>query len=242
MLKCISISFASFFISYFVTTSSFAEETPIAKPVGGIINEHYDKTARVAGSRLVGIRLGTSAERFFDPANVQVVTAKSKTFVCVRTISRDGLYWMRTPYESLAASSAHPRMRLEPFTVGLGDTLRSYSDDDIAILAFASDDDRCLNVSGVLLPEFSSRAVPDRLELMINSGNRKISIQLRTEGEPVGTGCVAPENVERIAFDRLCSLPVALGGRPVDGVLEIAMDDGLSVERESYRIRFPAAP
>lgn len=204
--------------------------------LSGLVNEHFDKTARVAGSRLVSVRLGTARSLAFDPGTVQVALPGSSVGVCVRSISRDGLYWMRT-YYGVPGTASGRKLLIEPFTSSLQKVLQSYDEGDIAIVVFKSIDASCLDQSHEVLPVLVPEGTPDRLEVLLNSGNRRISARL-DGGEKVE--CVTPQNAERIAFDRICALNVVLSDRPMLTVLQISMDDGLTVTSEDYQIFMPA--
>ncbi|NUB46603.1 hypothetical protein GEU84_019605 [Fertoebacter nigrum] len=227
----------AFFVSVmFAMPGDVVAQDVAVTSLSGSVNEHFDTTARVAGSRLVSVRLGTARGLAFDPSNVQVVRPVSLAGVCVRSISRDGLYWMRT-YYGVEATASGKRLLIEPFTSSLDQILRSYGEGEIAIVAFSSVDASCLDQSPLVLPVLVPEGAPDRIEVLLNSGSRRISAGL-DGGEQVV--CVTPQNIERIVFDSICTLAVVLSDRPTQRVLQVAMDDGLTVVREDYKIFLPA--
>ena len=227
---------AWFVVFMFAVPAAVVAEGLAVTTLTGTVNEHFDTSARVAGSRLVSVRLGSARGLAFEPGNVQVVMPPSFVGVCVRSISRDGLYWMRTYYGVTAWPSA-TRLLIAPFTSDLDQPLRSYHEKDIAIVAFVSPDASCRDQTPVVLPVVVSLDSPSQLELLFNSGSRRISARLNGGVE---VACVPPPNSERVAFDRICTLEVPLSGEPTQVVLHVEMDDGLTVTTEEYRIFLPA--
>lgn len=226
--------------------SLFAQVEGRAVPAGGVVSEGFDPTARVAGSRVVGVRFGPVEGRTFDPGEVRIAGASPDSTICIRAISRDGLYWMRTPYEPGVGAT----LLLSPFTQ-VPDRLRRYRADEIAIYAFetpaTSDNpsaesrvEDCLSARDDtlrILPVLSAPDTDDTLQVLVNSGNRRVSGRL-TGANEVPVTCAAPASTERIAYDRVCSAkigPAALGAGPV--TLELVLDDGLARTRLSYAIR-----
>lgn len=220
-----------------------AETTGLARPVNGKVEEGFDPTARVAGSRIVGVRIGASVApgaphgAAFDPAGVEIVAAAAERIICVRAISRDGLYWMRTPYR---AETAGPTLTLAPFT-DASDRLRKYAQDEIAIYAFESSDPECLDRSVVVLPAVGTLAGAT-LEVLVNSGNRRVTARLAKGAREVDLTCAAPVSQERITFDRVCTVAMAALPDPTGTLeLKLTLDDGLSRSTQDYPIRMPGA-
>lgn len=226
--------------------SLFAQNEGRAVPAGGVVSEGFDPTARVAGSRVVGVRFGPAEGRVFDPGQVRIAGASPGSTVCIRAISRDGLYWMRTPYEPEIGAT----LLLTPFTQS-PDRLRRYSTDEIAIYAFetpttsanpsaASRAEDCLSARDDrlrILPVLSELGPTDQLQVLVNSGNRRVEGRLRGENE-IPVVCAAPASTERIAYDRVCSAkisPTVLGAGPIR--LELVLDDGLAKTRINHAIR-----
>ncbi|WP_137112599.1 hypothetical protein [Rhodobacter sp. SY28-1] len=228
------------FLVALVSLPALAQEVPVATALNGVVNENFDSSAKTGGSRLVGVRLGAATSRPFRAADVQIVNPGVGGIVCVRAISRDGLYWMRTPYE--ADSDPGDRLRLQPFTAELGDQLQQFDETDIGIVASLSTSADCLDDVAVVLPALIPGGNPTRIEIMANSGNRNVSVRLEMGAGPFEEECIPPENEARIAFDRICGLNVTLGQEPMEGTLLINFDDGLGVETETYTIRLPAKP
>ena len=226
--------------------SVLAQEEGRAVPAGGVVSEGFDPTARVAGSRIVGVRFGPAEGRVFDPGQVKITGASPESTICIRAISRDGLYWMRTPYEPAVGRT----LLLTPFTQS-PDRLRRYNSDEIAIYAFEtpateadpsaeSRAEDCLSARDDILrilPVLSGSGSEDTLQVLVNSGNRRVEGRLSGAHE-VPISCSAPDSTERIAYDRVCSAkigPAVLGAGPV--TLELVLDDGLARTPLSYAIR-----
>lgn len=227
---------------------AMAQDEGHAVPAGGTVSEGFDPTARVAGSRIVGVGFRSAAGLAFNPAQVRITGASEVSTICVRAISRDGLYWMRTPYEPAVGKT----LLLSPFTL-LTDRLRAYSAEEIAIYAFeipssnpeptaesraadclAAEDDAV-----TVLPVLASADGSDELLVLVNSGNRRVQGRLKGVDE-IGLRCVAPESTERIAYDRICSAGIgALAAAPQVAELDLTFDDGLTKVTMTYRIRLP---
>lgn len=229
-----------------VGAQEVAQDVGRAVPVGGTVSEGFDPTARVAGSRVVGVAFRSAQGLAFDPEQIRIVGASPSATICVRAISRDGLYWMRTPYEPGIGAS----LLLTPFTQ-LPDRLRSYGADEIAIYAFetaaspappsaesrAADCLAARDDAVTILPVTSGPVATDQLLILVNSGNRKVEGQIVGQ-TTVGLRCAAPDSAERIAYDRVCSAtvdPDALGTGQV--TLNLVFDDGLTKTRLDYRMR-----
>lgn len=219
-------------------TGAIAQGRGQATPVSGQVNEGFDPTARVAGSRIVGVRIGKTSARPFDPASVFVVGTSADQTICVRAISRDGLYWMRTPYRTVRADRM---LHLVPFTQA-GDRLRRYPRDEIAIYAFETPSPDCLDKSVVVLPVLEDTGVAARFEVLINSGNRRVEARIATRDKSVSVDipCAIPTAGARITYDRICAAPFAtLPAGALDLTLSLTFDDGLSKLSENYSLRLP---
>lgn len=233
------VAFPAFMVAL-LSLPALAQEVPVATALRNKVNENFDSSAKTGGSRLVGVLLGAATSRAFRAEDVQIVNPAVDGIICVRAISRDGLYWMRTPYKT--DSGPGDRLRLEPFTTTLGDKLQQFDETDIGIVASLSASEDCLDDVSVVLPALVPGGNPSRIEIMANSGNRYVFVRLQTGADSFETECTPPQNEARIAFDRVCSLDVTLGPEPMEGTLLLSFDDGLSVEAENYTIRLPAKP
>lgn len=228
------------FLVALLSLPALAQEVSEANAAVKVVNEHFDDSAKTGGSRLVGVLLGAATSRAFRPEDVQIVNPSVDGIICVRAISRDGLYWMRTPYTT--DSGPGDRLRLNPFTSTLRDELQQFDETDIGIVASLSTSTECLDDVSVVLPALVPGGKLSRIQIMANSGNRNVSVRLETGARPLETECTAPENEARIAFDRVCELEITLGQEAIEGTLLLSFDDGLSVETETYTIRLPAKP
>lgn len=218
-----------------------------AVPAGGKVSEGFDPTARVAGSRIVGVGFRAAAGLAFDPAQVRLAGAAEDATICVRAISRDGLYWMRTPYEPEAGKT----LLLSPFTL-LPDRLRAYAVEEIAIYAFeisasgpaptaesrAADCLAARDEAVTVLPVLAATDGPGELVVLVNSGNRRVQGRLKG-GSEIELRCAPPESTERIAYDRICTAEVAPAPDPRVMELELTFDDGLTKATKAYDIRLP---
>lgn len=231
-----------------MTGIATAQDQGHAVPAGGMVSEGFDPTARVAGSRIVGVGFRAAADLAFDPAQVRITGASATSTICVRAISRDGLYWMRTPYEPEAGNT----LVLSPFTLQ-PDRLRTYAVEEMAIYAFeipagnpeptaesrAADCLAAPDDAMTVLPVLPAADGSDELQVLVNSGNRRVQGRLKGATD-IELQCVPPGSSERIAYDRICSAKVgAPTPAPRDMELELTFDDGLTRETRSYEIRLP---
>ncbi len=225
-----------------------AQDEGHAVPAGGTVSEGFDPTARVAGSRIVGVGFRAATGLAFNPAQVRIAGASEVSTICVRAISRDGLYWMRTPYESAVGKT----LLLSPFTL-LPDRLRSYATEEIAIYAFeipastpeptaesrAADCLAAKDDAVTVLPFLPAADGSDELLVLVNSGNRRVQGRLKGVDE-IELRCAAPESTERIAYDRICSARIeTLAAAPHVAELELTFDDGLTKVTMTHRVRLP---
>jgi hypothetical protein len=211
-----------------------------ATPLEDKVNDHLDGSAKAAGGRLVGLSLTGTHSKKFDPSNVQItMPIERKPVICVRGISRDGLYWTRTPYNSPSAQENRHEVKLSPFTSAYERQLRSYDNSDVAILAFEASDANCFDKGAQIMPVLDGSARDLRIKVQVNTGNQHVKITLRHGATEVEGVCNPVRDRERIAFDRDCSVPVTLSAAPEIATLVLTFDDGLVEEEDPYTVFLP---
>ncbi|MFW8635298.1 hypothetical protein [Cribrihabitans pelagius] len=226
---------------------SQAPQVAIARPFGGEVNDHFDDASKTSGGVLAGLRVAVAGSAAFDPSNVLVAAPPpSGSIICVRGVSRDGLYWTRTPYTLEAGGTGQGAVRLQPFAKQEYERhLRAYAREDVALVAFTASDETCFEEHGLFLPELPASGGAEELQLLVNSGSRRTKVELALEGTagggPVQGSCAKVQH-ERIAFDTRCRVAFGPLTVPAVGVLRISLDDGLSPVTKSYRVQLRQMP
>lgn len=220
----------------FAASSVFGQEPALdIKPVGEI-REFFDPHAKVSGTSLVGIALGTPPRMQFNPDNVRIPRPGNGGMICIHAVSRDGIYTARSLYELPEVHRESAELRLDPFSKSYDTRLRDYASDAIAMTAFAVSDAECYDPDPVLLPFLYPDAAP-RLRVLVNAGDRAASIS----ADGVSVPCDRlPGDVLRIAFDTACSLDVPLAAQPAEHSYVLLLDDGLGISEEQFRVLVPA--
>lgn len=212
-----------------------------AAPLGEV-NESYGRSD-VAGGDLVGLSIG-SAE-WFDPQNVLIAVSAKDSVLCVSAISRDGLYFARTPYQKPPEASGAREVRLTPFTVKYEDKLSDFSMSDIALLTLQAASPECFEPDALYLPVLEQpEASIARLNAYFNTGNQDLSMTLTEDGSGHQTParCAKPDGA-RIGYDVICRVDdIALGNQSRTVTLDFTLDDGLQTTPMSYRVLLPSAP
>lgn len=227
---------------YILVSLNAQAQEPIveARPLKGKVNDHFDKTAKAAGGRLVGLSFSGNVIEKFNPLDVRIaMPLVRKPVICVRGISRDGLYWTRTPYVSPAETSDTHEVRLFPFTFVYGSQLRTYGRSDVALLIFEATDANCFDEGAQMMPVLSRSSKELEIVAHVNTGNQHVEMALQIGDKLVPGVCGQVLNREKIAFDIDCTVPVALLAEPVSATLVLTFDDGLAVEKKPYTVFLP---
>ncbi|MFW8595541.1 hypothetical protein [Cribrihabitans neustonicus] len=218
------------------------EQVAIARPFDGVVNDHFDEAAKTSGGVLAGLSVAAAGPSAFDPSNVLVAAPPlAGSIICVRGVSRDGLYWTRTPYALEAGGSERSAVRLQPFAnIEYERHLREYARQDVALVAFTAADRNCFEEQALFLPELPAGGGAKELQLLVNSGSRRTEVELAPEGAAGGgpvQGSCAMVGHERIAFDTRCRVPFGPLQVPAVALLRISLDDGLSPVTKTYRVQ-----
>lgn len=240
-LFCTALFCTAIFCAAILAHPALAQDNIVTAIPMGDVNDHFDKTAKSAGGRLVGLSLDLGNSAKFNPGNVWVtMPPKATDVICVSGVSRDGLYWSRTPYQIASAQGSESQVKLLPFTNKYETQLLAYDSDDIAVFAFAARSPNCFAEVPTVLPIITkaNRSAPAEISAQVNSGNFKISVLVDVGDGPKEMAC--RQDNDRIAFDVDCTFPVTLGDTPIDGSLTLITDDGLSAEPEEFTLRLPA--
>ncbi len=219
-----------------------AEQTVATAAPLGEVNETYGRSD-VAGGDLVGLSIG-SAE-WFDPQNVRIAVSPKDSVLCVSAISRDGLYFARTPYQKPPEAFGAREVRLTPFTVKFEDQLSNFNMSDIALLALQASSAECFEPDALYLPLLEQpEATIVRLNAYFNTGNQDIAMTLTDDGSGRQTAarCSKPDGA-RIGYDVICRVyGLKLGNQGRTVTLDFTLDDGLQTTPLSYKILLPSAP
>lgn len=220
----------------FAASAALGQEPALDISPVGEIREFFDTNAKVSGTSLVGIELGTPPRMQFNPDDVRVPRPSTGRLICIHAVGRDGIYTARSLYELPDVLRESGELRLAPFSERYGMRLRDYASDAIAITAFPASGTECYDPDPVLLPVLHPGTAP-HLRVLVNAGERAASI--------LADGVIVPCNrlpgdVLRIAFDTVCSHEVTLAAEPVEHSYVLLLDDGLGVSEEQFRVFVPA--
>lgn len=214
---------------------ALAETTTGAAVPDGEIDELFDDVRKVAGSRLVTLRIGPFGNAPFVPGNVRVIAPAGKSVICVRAVSRDGLYAMQEPY---SVTEPGDFVSLVPFSDKYADRLDDYPSEDIAVFAFAAPDATCQERDATVLPVVSTDPLENQqIQALVNSRNRKVSVVLHAEGAaPIDLSCEKPRDEARITHDQDCRGQIRPDFPLGRAELRVTLDDGLVRQTDRYAV------
>lgn len=214
-----------------------------AEPANDRIDEHFDRSgagANVSGGVIVGAMLGAVSGGGFPADRILIATPPERVLLCLRALSRDGLFSARNPYRLTGLADGMEGTTLMPFTDGYADDLRRYADDEVAVIAMPADDQgRCRSGEPRLFPR-----VPPELAL----GETDLTLQVNTAGRGmawVETGdgtradCRPVEGGPAIGFDMTCRLRVPIGPGPAELGFVLWVDDGLQPQPSTHVLAIP---
>lgn len=236
--------------------SSAQEVSPVAVVVlpssSDRMAETYDNTGPVAGSPLVGLRLGTVAGKLEVDEIFVAQPSDGERIICVRSTTQDGRYSAQNLYEVQTGSSLRPAVRLSPVTQAYGEQLAAYEWNQFAVRAFVARQGKCSPANAVHLPRTTGERDGDgNLVVSLNARSRSATASLfaRSPGngekdveQIAAAACGSIEDTARIAFDTECVLqiPDVAMGKTV--WLRVNFDDGFTVEPRDYAIYLPRVP
>lgn len=208
--------------------------------------ERFGDAVPVAGSPLVGIRLGT-VEGNLSVDDVYVAEPPDPgSIICVRTATEDGRYAAENRYRTASGAAQPAATRLYPLTQRYSDQLDDYKWDQFAVRAFVSRDGKCVPGEAVHLPQMTSQK--DRsgdLVVSLNSRSRTTKATVYSGDSDESKGAVARSDCKerpgtaRVAFDTEChlALPDRVRGQTVR--VRVEFDDGFTVEPQEYNVYVP---
>ncbi|MFC6689496.1 hypothetical protein [Jhaorihella thermophila] len=229
-------------LSYSVKAEEEPRQVAIARPAEGAVNDYFDDASKTSGGVLVGLRLAPRVDLSFDPENVEItLPLEQGNFVCVSGVSRDGLYWSRTPYRIDTVTPSAVVLKLQPFAQErYAGRLRSYPWSSVAIIAFESADPDCFLFDSRLLPEVPPNSDPATLAVYVNSNSQKLKASLDIAGATVRADCLQRTEA-RVAFDYACTLKLPHRDSADVATLVLEFDDGMTVDSEAFTVVLPAS-
>ncbi|SHF37446.1 hypothetical protein SAMN05444279_13222 [Ruegeria intermedia] len=215
-------------------------EIAIARPAEGVVNDHFDETPKTSGGVLVGLRFAPLGQDLFDPANVRITPPREEdSLVCVSGVSKDGLYWSRTPYRTDAPAASAQVLQLQPFAQARYESrLRTYGWGAMAIVAFESKDPDCFAFDNRFLPEIPPNSDSRRLIIYVNSNSQKLEATLETVDTSLQAECQEQDDT-RVAFDYACSFRLPDRAGQADATLVLEFDDGMGGYANTFTILLP---
>jgi hypothetical protein len=209
------------------------------------INESYDESAPVAGSPLVGLRLGEVSQR--DGNNVLIAGPPVVGGgVCLRVTTRDGRFSASNFYQTPVDASAL-LVRVAPLAERYRNELDRYPADEVAFRAFASSSGTCSPGGAINLPIVDRHPVRAWQLVVFANGKSQSARALLYAGEVAAVepslpliasaDCTAAPGAT-IAYDLICTLPLPSGfaGR---ALLSVEFSDGFTTEHYDYQTLVP---
>ncbi len=214
-------------------------------------NESYDLSAPVAGSPLVGLRLG-DLEAAGDNAITVIGPPAGDSGVCLRVTTKDGRFSSANNF-GVTGNASGQLVRISPLTQEYRSQLSQYPAGEIAFRAFGTSSSECVPARALNLPVLGSdAATSSRLVLFANGKSQPATVALyptdATEPPPglrpvAETGCTPATGGTTVAYDLVCrlDLPSGYSGR---ALLALEFSDGFSTDSYYYATLVPqlAAP
>lgn len=181
-------------------------EHPVAALKGTTLNEIFAQEAAVSGRVIAGVVIPTSevgSAVFLVPA----VTVAAEE-VCVRVVSKDGLYWSENTFLWPAETSA-PVVQLQ-YDSRYRNELAAYAPEELAILSTEGD---CTELSANAViatarAPFGNQAAS--LDIYVNSGRSDTFIAFAaTSAGRTTLSCELIREGRRTGYDTICRLPLA---------------------------------
>ena len=212
-----------------------------------VMAERFGDGVPVAGSPLVGVRLGTVQGNLSVDDVYVAQPPDAGSIICVRTATEDGRYAAQNRYRAGSGPSAPPAARLYPVTQRYGSQLATYQWDQFAVRAFVSRDGKCLPAEALHLPQMTSDS--DRsgdLVVSLNARSRSAKASVYSESSSsasdapvVRSTCKSRAETARLAFDTECHLEIPDKVRGQTVRLRVEFDDGFTVEPQDYNVYLP---
>lgn len=201
-------------LTFFASPS--AGQEVVARLKGDGLEERFTREAPVSGRVIAGVLAGSSSAS--DRLALYASHARTSDDICVRVLSRDGLYWSENTFTWPVGAEAL-LVPLE-YQSRYQQQLSGYSEQDLAILAYEGDCRQATAGTALVAARGKNDNEPDSLTLLINSGRSDtFAVLTNLQDGPLTHACEAVEAGRRTGYDRVCRLPLA--GRPDSGLLEI---------------------
>lgn len=178
----------------------------IARLTSQPFHEEYTKEAPVSGRVIAGIGLSGSA--LSSHIALQPPDFASGNTVCVRVMSRDGLYWSKNTFELPSAIDTNP-IPLE-YPSKYINVIQTYKPDDLAVLAYIGDCKITDNGPLIISTRFSGVDTPNKLQIYINSARSDTSAIIANQSSgPFTTRCSQILEGRRTGYDTICTIDLS---------------------------------
>lgn len=230
----------------FLAPASADDGVVRAKPIHLPPQESYSGRADVSGTELVGLALGAAVVRA-DPPEVVVVqpTPGEASRLCIRVVTRDGLFWSDNPFDLVASSATS--VAAGPISADERKPLERYAPEQILVRAAVPRGGDCNDLTAVevYVPAQGDEGGDPTLRVQLNTHGQPAHARLSTRGataEVVSTtACESFEQEVAVAADRECVLDVS--DPRATGLLDLHVVI-LSLERRHlhFPVRLPERP
>ncbi|PPI84482.1 hypothetical protein KEHDKFFH_09415 [Marinobacter maroccanus] len=194
------------FLCAFVSRVSFAQEA-VAELKGKDFQEVLTEEASVGGRVVAGVL--SSNARAAQALSLFSSPARESEDVCVRVISRDGLYWSENTFRWPSGSNAD--------TVRLQDLskydLSRYAETDLSVLGYEGDCSEAHSGPVLIAVRGDNPRLPDSLDIFVNSGRSDTFAVITSPDIAASTiACHLIRKGRRTGYDTICTVPIANTG------------------------------
>ncbi|SFM98077.1 hypothetical protein [Marinobacter pelagius] len=198
-----AIVLAISFFGVFFSQASSAQDA-LAELKGDDFQERLTEEASVSGRVVAGVlSSGTMAAHalslFSSPA-------REGEDVCVRVISRDGLYWSENTFRWPAVSEADA-VRLQYKSRY---DLSRYAETDLSVLGYEGDCSEAQSGPVLIAARGNNHKLPDSLDIFVNSGRSDtFAVITSPDIEARTLACRLIREGRRTGYDTICTVPIA---------------------------------
>lgn len=188
----------------------------VARLKGEGLEERFTEEAAVSGRVVAGVLAGSASAS--DALALYASTARASDDICVRVISRDGLYWSENTFTwpDGADSGVIP---LE-YQSRYREKLAGYDAKDLAILGYEGDCRQVPDGPVLVAARGADWQQPATLDILVNSGRSDtFAVLTNLVNGPKTLACQTITAGRRTGYDTVCTVPLA--ETPDNGLLEI---------------------
>ncbi|MGM0569546.1 hypothetical protein [Marinobacter sp.] len=193
-----------------------AAQDVVARLKGNGLEESFTEEASVSGRVVAGVLAGSATAS--DALALYASAARSSNDICVRVISRDGLYWSENTFTwpkgadaSLVPLQYQSRYR---------EQLARYDARDLAILGYEGDCQQVPDGPLLVAARGTDADRPSTLDILVNSGRSDtFAVLTNLVAGPQTIACQAITAGRRTGYDTVCTVPLMETSE--DGLLEV---------------------